>query len=96
MLERVTWRGVWKRVEGWVRWSDPGCGMSRKPSPMSPSLISGTVANGLVGDSLFCDVVANLHSHLAHEVDLERVVEMRDLAFSELCGGCGFRWLYWW
>ncbi|HWX36967.1 MAG TPA: hypothetical protein VNZ53_57340 [Steroidobacteraceae bacterium] len=57
--------------------------MSRKPSPMSPSLISGTVANGLVGDSLFCDVVADLHSDLAHEVDLERVVEFRDLAFSE-------------
>ena len=70
-------------MEGWVRWSDPVCGMSRKPSPMSPSLIPETLANGLVTDSLFCDVLANLRSHVEHEVDLERVVEIRDLAFSE-------------
>jgi hypothetical protein len=72
-----------ERVEGRVRWSDPVCGMSRKPSPTSPSLISETFANGLVADSHFCDVVANLHSHVEHEVDLERVVEIRDLAFPE-------------
>ena len=45
MLERVTWRGVRKRVEGWVRWSDPVCAMSRKPSPMSLPRVSETVAN---------------------------------------------------
>jgi hypothetical protein len=51
---------------------------------MSPSRISETLTNGLAADSLFCDVLAELHSHLEHEGDLERVVEIRDLGFSEV------------
>lgn len=50
---------------------------------MSPSRISETLADGLAADSLFCDVLADLHSHLEHAVDLERVVEIRGLGFSE-------------
>lgn len=51
---------------------------------MSPSRISETLADGgLAADSLFCDVLADLHSHLEHAVDLERVVEIRGLGLSE-------------
>jgi hypothetical protein len=63
---------------------------------MYPPRNSETLPNGPAADALVCDVPANLHSHLEHGVDLERVVEIRDLRFSEFCGGCGFRWSYWW
>ncbi|MGO9380856.1 MAG: hypothetical protein ACLP4W_01870 [Mycobacterium sp.] len=43
-----------------------------------------TAADGLAADLLFCDVLASLHPHLEHEVDLERVVEIRYLRFSGL------------
>jgi hypothetical protein len=96
VLDWVIWRGVWKRVEGWVRWSNPMCATLRKPGTMSPSPISQTLANGLAADSLVCDVHANPHRHLKDEVDLERVVEIGDFGFSEFWGGCGFRWSYSW
>ena len=70
-------------MEGWLRWSNPVCATLRKPGPMSPSRVAETVANGLAADSLFCDVLANLHSHLENEVALERVAKIRDLRFSE-------------
>jgi hypothetical protein len=44
---------------------------------MSPSRVADTLANGLAADPLFCDLLANLHLHLEHEVDLDRVVEIR-------------------
>ena len=44
---------------------------------MSPSRVAETLANGLAADPLFCDLLANLHLHLEHEVDLDRVVEIR-------------------
>ena len=44
---------------------------------MSPSRVAETLANGLAADPLFCDLLANLHLHLEHEVDPERVVEIR-------------------
>jgi hypothetical protein len=65
--------------------------MLPKPVPTSPPRICKTLANGPAADALSCEVPANLYSHLEHEVDLVRVVELRDLEFSELCGGCGFR-----
>ncbi len=46
---------------------------------MSPSRAAKTLANGLVADLFFCDLLADLHLHLEHKVDLERVVEIRDL-----------------
>jgi hypothetical protein len=61
-----------------VRWSNPVFTTLRKPGPMSPSRTSETLANGLAADSLFCDALANLRSHLEHEVDLERVIEIGD------------------
>ena len=35
------------------------------------------MTHGLVADPLFCDLLANLHLHLEHEVDAERVVDIR-------------------
>jgi hypothetical protein len=43
--------------------------------PMSPSGTAKILANGAV----FCDLLANLHLHLEHKADLERVAEIRDL-----------------
>ena len=64
-------------AEGWVRWSNTVCAALREPGPMSPSRVADTLANGLAADPLFCDLLANLHLHLEHEVDLDRVVEIR-------------------
>jgi AcrR family transcriptional regulator len=64
-------------AEGWVRWSGTVCKGLREPGPMSPARVAETLANGLAADPLFCDLLANLHLHLEHEVDLDRVVEIR-------------------
>lgn len=64
-------------AEGWVRWSSTVCERLREPGPMSPARVAETLANGLAADPLFCDLLANLHLHLEHEVDLDRVVEIR-------------------
>ena len=53
--------------------------MLSQRGPMSPSRAAKTLANGVAADAFFCDVLANLHLHLEHKVDLERVVEIRDL-----------------
>jgi hypothetical protein len=53
------------------------CAALREPGPISPSRVAETLANGLAADPLFCDLLANLQLHLEHEVDLERVVEIR-------------------
>ena len=37
------------------------------------------LANGAVPDAFFCNALANLHLHLEHKVDLERIAEIRDL-----------------
>ncbi len=64
-------------AEGWVRWSDTVRADLAEPGPMSPDRVAETLANGLASDTLFCDLLANLHLHLEHEVDIERVVEVR-------------------
>ena len=64
-------------AEGWTRWSNTVCAALREPAPMSPSRVAGTLADGLAADPLFCDLLANLHLHLEHEVDLDRVGEIR-------------------
>ena len=46
---------------------------------MPPSRTAEALANGLAADPLFCDLLINLPLHLKREVDLERVVEIRDL-----------------
>lgn len=64
-------------AEGWLRWSGTVCEELAKPGPMSPALVAETLTNGLAADPLFCDLLANLHLHLEHEVDIDRVVEIR-------------------
>ena len=64
-------------AEGWVRWSKTVCGELAEPGPISPARVAGTLANGLAADPLFCDLLANLHLHLEHEVDIERVADIR-------------------
>lgn len=63
-------------AEGWLRWSDAVCEKLGK-GETSPALVAETLANGLAADPLFCDLLANLHLHLEHEVDIDRVVEIR-------------------
>ena len=53
----------------------------RNPGPMASSRTVETLANGLAADPLFCDLLANLLRRLEHKVDLERVIEKRDLRF---------------
>src|SRR5262249_26979483 len=64
-------------AEGWTRWSYTVCAALREPGPTSPSRVAETLANGLAADPLFCDLLANLRLHLEHEVDLDRVIEIR-------------------
>jgi tetracycline repressor-like protein len=66
-----------------VRWSNAVCATLSEPRPMSSSRITKTIANRLAADPLFCDLLANVHLHLEHKVDLERVVEISDLGFSK-------------
>jgi hypothetical protein len=66
-----------------VRWSNAVCATSSETRPTSPSRVTETLANRLAADPPFCDLLADLHLHLEHQVDLERVVEIRDLGFSE-------------
>jgi AcrR family transcriptional regulator len=64
-------------AEGWVRWSGTVCAELAEPGHMSPARVAETLANGLAADPLFCDLLANLHLHLEHEVEVERVVDIR-------------------
>jgi hypothetical protein len=50
---------------------------------MLTSRVAKTLANGLAADPLFRDLLAALHLHLKRQVDLERVVEIGGLPFSE-------------
>jgi AcrR family transcriptional regulator len=68
-------------AEGWVRWSATVCEKLDEPvgagPAMTPARVAETLANGLAADPLFCDLLANLHLHLEHEVEIERVIEIR-------------------
>lgn len=64
-------------AESWERWSATVCVALREPGPMSPARVAATLTGGLAADPLFCDMLANLHLHLEHEVDAEHVVEVR-------------------
>lgn len=64
-------------AEGWQRWSDTVCAQLGEPGLMSPARVAETMANALAADPLFCDLLANLHLHLEHEVDVDRVIEIR-------------------
>ncbi|OBK25007.1 transcriptional regulator [Mycobacterium asiaticum] len=63
-------------AEGWVKWSGTVCEKLSEPE-LSPAQVAEVLANGLAADPLFCDLLANLHLHLEHEVEIERVIEIR-------------------
>jgi AcrR family transcriptional regulator len=67
-------------AEGWARLSDTVCESLREPGPMSPSRVAEALADGLAADPLFCDLLANLHVHLEHEVELERVLGFKEIS----------------
>ena len=64
-------------AEGWLRWSQAVCDKLAESGPMSPERVAETLATGLAADPLFCDLLANIHVHLEHEVEIDRVVEIR-------------------
>jgi hypothetical protein len=47
---------------------------------MSPSRVADALADGLAADPLFCDLLANLHLHLEHEVGIGRVLEVKQIS----------------
>ena len=62
-----------------VRWSREMCEMLSQHGPTSPSRAAETLVNRAVLDAFFCEVLANLHLHRKHKVDLDRIAEIRDL-----------------
>ena len=67
-------------AEGWVRWSNTVCEGLRDAGPVSPSRLAKELADGLAADPLFCDLLANLHLHLEHEVEIDRVLEVKQIS----------------
>jgi AcrR family transcriptional regulator len=67
-------------AEGWVRWSNTVCERLRDAGPVSPSRLAKELAEGLAADPLFCDLLANLHLHLEHEVEIDRVLEVKQIS----------------
>jgi len=67
-------------AEGWERFADSVSESLREPGPTSPSRVAEALANGLAADPLFCDLLANLHVHLEHEVELERVLGFKEIS----------------
>ena len=68
-------------AEGWVRWSGTVCEnwasrvlTARRRRRRGSLRRWPTVWSA---DPLFCDLLANLHLHLEHEVDIDKVVEIR-------------------
>ena len=67
-------------AEGWARFSDTVRESLGEPGPMSPGRVADALANGLAADPLFCDLLANLHVHLEHEVELEQVLDFKQIS----------------
>jgi AcrR family transcriptional regulator len=67
-------------LEGWTRFSDTVSASLSQPGPMPPARVAEALAQGLADDPLFCDLLANLHLHLEHEVELERVLEFKQVS----------------
>ncbi|OHU95662.1 TetR family transcriptional regulator [Mycobacterium talmoniae] len=68
-------------AESWTRWSDTVCAELRAPGPMSPARLAATLANALVGEPLFCDLLACLPVRLEREVNVEQVVEFKRVCY---------------
>lgn len=67
-------------AEGWTRWSDTVCSALAEPGTGSPARVAEALVHGLAADPLFCDLLANQHLHLEHEVDVERVAEVKQIS----------------
>lgn len=67
-------------AEGWARFSANVCESLGEPGPTSPARVADALADGLAADPLFCDLLANLHLHLEHEVALEQVLEFKEIS----------------
>lgn len=67
-------------TEGWARFADTVSATLSEPGPSSPARVAAALADGLASDPLFCDLLANLHLHLEHEVELERVLELKEIS----------------
>lgn len=67
-------------AEGRTRWSATVCAALAEPGPGSPARVAESLVHGLVDDPLFCDLLANQHLHLEHEVDVERVAEVKQIS----------------
>ncbi|WIM86484.1 TetR family transcriptional regulator [Candidatus Mycobacterium wuenschmannii] len=64
-------------VEGWARFAETVTASLAEPGPMSPARVAEALAGSLAADPLFCDLLANLHLHLEHEVEIHRVLEFK-------------------
>jgi AcrR family transcriptional regulator len=67
-------------AEGWARFSATVCESLDEAGPTSPARVADALADGLAADPLFCDLLANLHLHLEHEVALEQVLEFKEIS----------------
>jgi AcrR family transcriptional regulator len=76
-------------AESWGRWSESVCTELDQPGPMSPDRVVETLVSGLAADPLFCDLLSNLHLHLEHEVDAERVIEVRQVSMAAVTASAG-------
>jgi len=66
-------------AEGWARWAVTLSEGLRGPGPMSPRQVAETLADGLAADPLFCDLLANVPLHLEHAVNIDRLVEFKQV-----------------
>ena len=64
-----------------VRWSGAVCAMLSRRALMSPSRAAKILLNRTAPDVVSSDALANLHLHLEHKIDLERIAEIRELRF---------------
>lgn len=76
-------------AESWERWSEAVCTGLDQPGPMSPERVVEVLVSGLAADPLFCDLLSNLHLHLEHEVDAERVIEVRRVSMVAVTASAG-------
>lgn len=76
-------------AESWQRWSAAVCAALDQPGPMTPDRVVEILVSGLAADPLFCDLLSNLHLHLEHAVDAERVIEVRRVSMAAVTASAG-------
>jgi AcrR family transcriptional regulator len=66
-------------AEGWTRWAVTISEGLRGPGPMTPRRVAKALADGLAADPLFCDLLANVPLHLEHAVNMDRLVDFKEV-----------------